>query len=171
MKSPFHEHRLVALLILVEQYQKGDETAKTKTYKFYLTNMQYINNWDLVDLSVYKIVGDYLYHHSQKQFLLNQLAVSSNLWERRIAIIAAFTFIKNKNLTKTFKIASILVNDSHDLIHKAVGWILREAGKVDQKAEEKFCKSTIKLCLELGCATPLKSLMTKNRSTTLGNKY
>jgi len=138
LKSPLHEHRLTALLILTYKYPKADEEEKERIYHFYLNNKEQINNWDLVDLSVYKIVGDYLLSHPNKQAILEKLATSSSVWDRRIAIIATFAFIKKGKLNKTLEIAELLVRDSHDLIHKAVGWMLRELGKVNQAKEEAF---------------------------------
>ena len=147
IKSKVHEERLIALLILVYQYQKGDINTKENIFKFYLKNTKHINNWDLVDLSAHKIVGDYLFLQGRNlkekiaevPTLLTRLAKSKNLWERRIAMISTFAFIGNGSSKETIKIAEILVNDSHDLIHKAVGWALREVGKrVSMKDEIKF---------------------------------
>jgi len=147
LQSKIHEHRLVALLILVEQYQKSkDEKTKKNIVDFYLANTTYITNWDLVDLSSHKIVGDYLLNKPAKdRKILYQLAKSKNLWEKRIAIISTFTFINNKQFTDSLKLAEILLNDKHDLIHKAVGWMLREIGKKNQKVEEKFLQKYYKV--------------------------
>ena len=136
LNSKIHEYRLTALLLLIEKYKKAGEKEKKKIFNFYLSNTKKINNWDLVDLSAYKIIGDYLLNKPRD--ILYKLAKSKNLWERRIAIIAAFTFIKNNDFKDCLKISKILLNDEHDLIHKAVGWMLREVGKRDQKVEEKF---------------------------------
>ena len=127
-----------ALLILIKQYEKGNESEKNKIFNFYLRNTKNINNWDLVDISAPKIVGDYLLNKPRD--VLYKLASSGNLWERRIAIISTFAFIRNNEFDDTLKIAEILLNDKHDLIHKAVGWMLREIGKRDQKIEEEFLK-------------------------------
>lgn len=127
LTSPIHEERLCALLILVEQFKKADEKNREKIYKFYLASTKYINNWDLVDLSADQIVGGYL--TDKPRDILTKLAKSPNLWERRIAIIATFNFIKQKDATWTIRIAHMLLTDSHDLIQKAVGWMLREVGK------------------------------------------
>lgn len=134
--SAIHEERLLALLILVLQFQKGDDKIRPKIYNFYIRNTDHINNWDLVDLSSDKIVGSYLF--DRPKTLLYQLAVSANLWERRIAIVSTFNFIKQHRYGDTLKLAEILLNDPHDLIHKAVGWMLREVGKKDQNTLEKF---------------------------------
>ncbi|MDD5569170.1 MAG: DNA alkylation repair protein [Candidatus Pacebacteria bacterium] len=131
-----HECRLTALLVLVEKYAKAGEKEKEIIFKFYLKNYKYINNWDLVDLSAPKIVGDFLLSKNRK--ILYELAKSDNVWKKRIAVLVTFAFIKNKDLTDALKIAEILLNDEHDLIRKAVGWMLRETGKRDKKAEIDF---------------------------------
>ncbi len=137
LKSKIHEERLTALLIMVEKTRHADETAKEILFKKYLENTQYINNWDLVDLSADKIVGSYLF--DKPKDILHSLAESENLWERRIAILATYDFIKRGRYEETLLIAEILLNDSHDLIHKAVGWMLREVGKrCSQEALEQF---------------------------------
>jgi 3-methyladenine DNA glycosylase AlkD len=136
LKSPIHEERLFALIILVIKYSIGNDVVKKGIYELYLTNTQHINNWDLVDLSAEKIVGDYLTDKSKER--LCHLARSKSLWERRISIMATFHFIKQNNFDETLKIAEILLTDREDLIHKAVGWMLREIGKRDLPTEEKF---------------------------------
>jgi 3-methyladenine DNA glycosylase AlkD len=136
LNSEIHEHRLVALLILVEKYRKGDEKEKGKVVKMYLKNTTKINNWDLVDLSAHYILGNYLLERDRK--ILYKLARSKNLWEKRIAIISTFAFIRAGEFDDTLKISEILIKDRHDLINKAVGWMLREVGKRDQRVEEKF---------------------------------
>jgi len=136
--SPYHEERQIALFILVGKYEKGDLAEQTKVYKFYLKHTKWINNWDLVDTSAPKIVGHYLSQKSEgrsfrldRRDVLYKLAKSKNLWERRIAIISTLYFIiKKKQFTETKALAEILLNDKHDLIHKAVGWMLREMGKM-----------------------------------------
>ncbi len=135
LHSPIHEERLVALLILIEQFQfasrQSDEKIRERIYGFYLENTKYINNWDLVDLSAHKIVGPYLEDKPKVRQLadLKKLARSNSLWERRIAVIATFHYIANGDPTLSIKIAEMLLKDDHDLIHKAVGWMLREIGK------------------------------------------
>ncbi|MEK6916642.1 MAG: DNA alkylation repair protein [Nanoarchaeota archaeon] len=139
LNSNIHEHRLVGLLILVEKYKK---TKDKKIVDFYLKNSRKVNNWDLVDLTAHTILGAYLFERDRN--ILYKLAKSDNLWEKRISIVATFHFIKNNDLEDTFKIAEILLDDEHDLIHKAVGWMLRETGKKNQKAEEKFLDKHVK---------------------------
>jgi len=136
LQSEFHEARLTALLALVEKFGEADEKNKQQIYKTYLKNTKYINNWDLVDLSAPRIVGGYLLNKDRK--ILYRLAKSKNLWEKRIAVLATFMFIREGDFADAIKIAKILLNDKHDLIHKAVGWMLREIGKRNLKAEEKF---------------------------------
>ncbi|MFH1575578.1 MAG: DNA alkylation repair protein [Candidatus Nealsonbacteria bacterium] len=136
LHSEIHEERLTALLVLVSRFQAEEE--QEKVYNLYLKNTKYINNWDLVDLSADKIVGVYLLNKPKS--ILCKLAKSKNIWERRVAIIATFNFIKNNEFSETLKIAKILLNDKHDLIQKAVGWMLREVGKRDFETEERFLK-------------------------------
>ena len=136
LKSPFHENRLVALFILVGQFEKGDEKCRKKIFTFYLKNRKGINNWDLVDNSAPKIVGAYL--ANKPKDILYKYAKSKNLWDRRIAIVSTFYFIRENSFDDTIAISEILLNDKHDLIHKAVGWMLREVGKRDVKILEEF---------------------------------
>lgn len=135
--SEIHEHRFTALEILTAQYERTtDQKMHKEIYDFYISNTKYINNWDLVDTSAGYIVGAYLLTHSHQP--LYKLARSTNLWERRIAIVATSYFINNNQLDDTFQLAEILMADTHDLIHKAVGWMLREAGKRDQERLIRF---------------------------------
>jgi 3-methyladenine DNA glycosylase AlkD len=129
IKNKYHEARLIALLILVHQYRScaRPALAQRKIFEFYLAHTKYINNWDLVDLSAGYIVGNYLYN--KKKNILLKLAKSKNIWERRIAIISTFAFIYKGESKWTFHIVKMLLSDSHDLIHKACGWMLREVGK------------------------------------------
>lgn len=138
LASAVHEERLLAVLMLVQTFTKGDDDAKKKVYDLYLNNTRYINNWDLVDLSAPNIVGNYLMDKSRRP--LYKLARSHDLWERRIAILFTFSFIKQNDHRDALKIASMLLNDEHDLIHKAGGWMLREVGKRDLATEERFLK-------------------------------
>lgn len=125
--SPFNEDRLLALFILIFQYETP--SFKEECYQFYRKNLKYVNNWNLVDASAHLIMGEYLF--KKERLLLLSLAASDSLWERRIAIVATWYFIRHNDLEWTFKISERLLNDSQDLIHKAVGWMLREAGKKD----------------------------------------
>jgi 3-methyladenine DNA glycosylase AlkD len=136
LKSKIHDERMTALLILMVKYKKGSEAEKKKIFSSYLANTKFINNWDLVDVTCRDIVGAYLFDKDRS--VLYKLAKSKSLWERRIAIISTFYFISKGKLDDTFKIAQMLLNDKHDLIHKAVGWALREAGKRDRSKLIKF---------------------------------
>lgn len=136
LDSKIHAYRFTALLLLIDKYEKADKRKKKKIFDFYLNNTKNINNWDLVDISAPKIVGKFLLDKNKN--ILYKLAKSENLWEKRIAIIATFTFIRNNDFKDCLKISRILLNDEHDLIHKAVGWMLREVGKQNQKVEEEF---------------------------------
>ena len=136
LKSKIHEHRFTALLILISNYQKAGESVKEEIFHFILKNTENINNWDLVDLSAPRIIGDYLLN--RKRSILYKLAKSKNLWERRISILSTFKFIDNNDFKDALNISELLLHDEHDLIHKAVGWALREIGKRDQNLEERF---------------------------------
>ena len=136
LTSIYHEERLFALLLLVAQYAKSDAQHQTELYEFYLNNTEFINNWDLVDCSAHKIVGEQLKDKNRKPLYL--LAASASLWERRIAIISTLRFIKDDDYADALKVSSILLQDEEDLIHKAVGWMLREVGNRDRPAEERF---------------------------------
>lgn len=138
LDSQIHEHRLTGVLLLVAKYKKANALEKENIYSFYLKNLKLgnINNWDLVDLSAPNIVGDYLFDKDRS--VLYHLANSSKLWERRVSVLATFFFIRQKDFTDALKIYKILLKDKHDLIHKAVGWMLRESGKRDKKVLIKF---------------------------------
>jgi len=144
LSSKIHEYRLTALLILVSKYEKADSLGKKDIFDFYLKNTENINNWDLVDLSAPRIIGDYVYNKDIS--ILFKLAKSNNLWERRIAVLSTFYFIRNSDFDAAISIAELLLYDEHDLIHKAVGWLLREIGKRDQEIEEQFVRE---YCLQM----------------------
>ena len=136
LTSAFHEERLAALFIFIHLFNKGDEKTKDYIYNHYLDNTKHINNWDLVDCSAEHIVGAYLRKKSREP--LYELAISDNLWDRRISIISTFHYIKLNEFTDTCKISELLLNDREDLIHKAAGWMLRETGKRNLEIEEQF---------------------------------
>ncbi len=153
LEEPIHECRLTALLILTYMYEKAERasrhertgkgadrnsTDQKKIFDFYIKNIKYINNWDLVDVTCPRIVGAYLFDKDRS--LLYKLANSKKLWEKRIAIVSTFYFIRQGDLSDSLKIAEILLNDKHDLIHKAVGWTLREVGKKDEISLHNFLK-------------------------------
>jgi 3-methyladenine DNA glycosylase AlkD len=127
LHSPYHEERLAALLILVEQYRRGNASCKKEIFALYLASTSCINNWDLVDLTAPHIVGEHLFDRDRS--ILKRLALSKNLWDRRISILATQYFIRRGESRETLRIAELLLGDTHDLIHKAVGWMLREVGK------------------------------------------
>lgn len=142
LHSKYHEERLIALLVLVEKYNL--EHNKKEIFDFYLENSAWVNNWDLVDSSADKIVGRFLFDFGRDyevyKLLLKKLAESSNIWERRIAIVSTYYFIKKKQFDETISISEMLLGDKHDLIHKAVGWMLREIGKRDVGVLEEFLR-------------------------------
>jgi 3-methyladenine DNA glycosylase AlkD len=136
LRSPVHEERTLALLMLVDAFKSGDEPARRRIYNLYLANTRFINNWDLVDCSAAQIVGGWLRGRSTAPLI--RLAKSKSLWERRIAMIATFDGIRRGEFDDTFRIAALLLHDDHDLIHKAVGWMLREVGKRVGASERAF---------------------------------
>jgi len=138
LESPLHEERLLALLILVHQFQKGGEDRQRNTFLFYLNHTNRINNWDLVDLSAPHIPGAYLYDHNKR--IPRRLVRSKDLWERRLAVLASLYFIRQGVFMETLRIAEMLLGDPEDLIHKAVGWMLREVGKRDLETAEGFLR-------------------------------
>lgn len=136
LQSPWHEVRLTALFILVHKYEKADESGREQIFRFYINNLERVNNWDLVDSSAKKIAGQHLYNRDRS--ILFELAQSENLWKRRAAIIATHYFIDQGDLGDTYRIALILLNDNADLIHKATGWMIRETGRRDRQRMERF---------------------------------
>jgi 3-methyladenine DNA glycosylase AlkD len=138
LASRNNEERLLALFILNLQYKKANEQERHALYSFYMNNLKQVNNWNLVDSSAHEIVGAHLFQYNGDKNILISLAKSSNLWERRIAIIAPLYFIRKLDFSWTFTIAEILLTDKHDLIHKAVGWMLREVGQKDEAQLRAF---------------------------------
>lgn len=138
LESKYHEDRLLGLIILVRQFEHGGSEDKSRIYNFYLSHTKYINNWDMVDCSAPSIVGGYL--HDRSRAPIHRLAKSANLWERRIAALATFHFIRRGEFDDALRIAKTLVSDTEDLIHKAIGWMLREIGSRDIEAEEAFLR-------------------------------
>jgi 3-methyladenine DNA glycosylase AlkD len=138
LRSEIHEARLLALLMLVSAYGRANAAEQEEIFRLYLENTRFINNWDLVDSSAPYIVGPHLSGRSREA--LRALAESSLLWERRIAVLATFCYIKEGDFSESLHIAGALLRDPEDLIHKAIGWMLREIGRKDQAAEEGFLK-------------------------------
>jgi len=142
LANKIHEYRLTGLIILVEKFLESDESQRKKIIDLYMENIKHVNNWDLVDLSADKILGAYLVDKDKS--ILKKMAISKNLWERRISIVSTFAFIKQNTFDDTLKISKILMYDKEDLIHKAVGWMLREVGKRNKQAEISFLKKHYK---------------------------
>jgi 3-methyladenine DNA glycosylase AlkD len=138
IKSRIHEERLLGLLLLVRAYQRGDDELRPRIYEMYVRHFDWINNWDLVDVTAEHITGAHLWGRDRSP--LYEWAKSSHLWTRRIAIMSTFHFIKQREYEETLRLAEMLLSDPHDLIHKASGWMLREVGKRDQKREEDFLR-------------------------------
>ena len=167
LKSKIHEERLIALLILVHNYEKYFEKRK-EIFDFYIKNTRYINNWDLVDLSSHHIVGEYLAHRDKS--ILYRLARSKLLWDRRISIISTLCFIKNKDFLESLKLAEILLQDKHDLIQKATGWMLREIGKKDVLVLERFLKKYYKIMPRTTLRYAIEHFAGKKRKMYLEDK-
>ncbi len=138
LRSEWHETRLLALFILVGQFKRKQPDLKEKIYRLYLDHLSYVNNWDLVDSSAHHIVGVWLMDKDRK--ILYQLAKSDNIWERRIGIMSTFHFIRQRQFDDALAISEIMLRDTEDLIHKAVGWMLREIGNRDGATERNFLK-------------------------------
>ena len=142
LDSPVHDQRFLGLAILINQYKKADSKLRKSIYRFYLKNIHAVNNWDLVDISCHHIIGNYLLN--KPKTLLYDYSKSKDLWLRRISIISTFAFIRTDQFPPTLTISHALLNDNHDLIHKAVGWMLREVGKKNQLILEKFLDKYVK---------------------------
>lgn len=138
LRSKYNQYRLLGLLILVSQYQKADEQGKKARYQFFLDHIDAVNNWNLVDSCAHLIVGAHIYEGLASEHILQKLVVSASLWHRRIAIIATWYFIRQNSFDLTLQLSEKLLEDSHDLMHKAVGWMLREMGKRDEALLRKF---------------------------------
>ncbi len=168
IRSEWHEVRLCALFILTIQFNKGDEPTRTELVHFYLNNTQHTNNWDLVDLSAWKTIGTYLLDRPRN--LLYRLAESPLLWDNRIAMVSTYAFIRQGQLDDTFALAEKMMGHKHDLMHKAIGWMLREAGKRDEKRLIDFVenhrlvmpRTMLRYAIEKLSATQRKHLMRKD---------
>ncbi len=144
LRDKIHEYRFTALLILVIKYKKADTKEKNKIVNFYLRNKKWINNWDLVDTSAPHILGNWLIENQKKHSLFYKLVNSKSLWDRRVAIVSTLAFIRTQQFNHTLKLAKILLNDKEDLIHKAVGWMLREIGKKSEPTLVDFLNKNYK---------------------------
>jgi 3-methyladenine DNA glycosylase AlkD len=169
IKNPVHEIRLCALLIMVEQFKTSIQLEKQAIVDLYLSNTQYINNWDLVDASCYNILGKFLI--DKPRDILYQLARSKNMWEQRIAIVSTFVFIHNQDFKDTLAIAKILLKHSHDLIHKATGWMLREVSKYDEHCMLNFVKTHYKKIPRTTLCYAIEKLPEQNRKDILKGKF
>ena len=163
LSNPFHEVRLTGLFILVYKYEKGDKTERKKIYNFYIKNIKAVNNWDLVDATTPNIIGRYLWESKSSRQIIYKMANSKNLWERRIAILATYYFIKNKYFKDTVEIARSLLKDEEDLIHKAVGWMLREVGRRDEKILIDFLDQYVLVMSRTTLRYSLEKLSEKQR--------
>ncbi len=168
LSGKIHEHRMVALFIIVNQFKKSDEVGKKKIFDFYLNNTKNINNWDLVDLSAPNIMGEFLKDKDRK--ILYQLANSTHLWEKRISILSTYAFIKNNDFNDAIKISEMLLNDKHDLIHKAAGWMLREVGKKDVNLLRAFLDKHSKIMPRTMLRYAIEKFPEKERKTYLNGK-
>ncbi len=168
LKSKWHEYRLTAIIILVTQYQKADASGKKIIANAYHKNRRYVNNWDLVDSSAPYILGDYLLDHARG--VLYRLAKSSSVWDRRIAIITTLNFIRNGEFVDTLKLSELLLDDKHDLMHKAVGWCLREVGKKDRKTLLKFLDQHAKTMPRTALRYAIEHLPPEQRQHYMGVK-
>jgi 3-methyladenine DNA glycosylase AlkD len=142
LQSPIHEHRFVALVLLTHRFAKSRGEAQENVVSCYLRNIEKINNWDLVDISCHKIIGPYLF--DKERSLLYELAARPHLWSQRIALISTFHFIGKRQFTDTLQLSEMLLSHPHDLIHKAIGWMLREIGKRDELVLEEFLQDHIR---------------------------
>jgi 3-methyladenine DNA glycosylase AlkD len=168
LASPIHEHRFVALEILVAQYERGSSADRKKIVSFYLKHTRGINNWDLVDTSAPYILGDFLLNHPRQ--ILYRLARSKNVWERRIAIVSTVAFIRKRQFTDTIKLATLLLADSHDLIHKATGWMLREVGKQNRQELLSFLSVNVPALPRTTLRYAIEHLPKKQRKSILSSR-
>ncbi len=169
ISSKIHEYRLTALLILVHQFKNGTEEQKKELFSFYLKNTKHINNWDLVDLTAPNIVGSYLL--DKDKALLYKLANSKDLWEKRIAIVATLTFIRKMHFEDTLKLSELFLKETHDLIHKATGWMLRELGKKDQATLESFLKKHASKMPRIMLRYAIECFLKEKRKSYLQQKF
>lgn len=163
LKSKIHEYRFTALVILIQKFKQGNNKEQKQIFNFYIKNAKRINNWDLVDTTAAHIAGKYLLNKNKERTILYKLSKSKNLWEKRIAIIATQTFIRNKEFEDTIKLSEIYLNEKHDLMHKAVGWMLREIGKKEEKVLTNFLEKYSKIMPRTMLRYSLERLSKKQR--------
>jgi len=175
LNHKIHEYRLFALEVLKYKYAKSDEKEKKEIVKIYLDNIESINNWDLVDISAPHILGDYLLNYPNERDIdkkvLYKLAKKNDLWENRIAILSTFAFIRNNNFQDFFKIADILLGHEHDLIHKALGWMLREVWKRDSKVAEKYIEENYNKLPRTSLRYAIEKMEEKKRKRYLKGEF
>ena len=171
LHSAEHEFRTCALYILVEKFEKSDSKDRKEIFDFYLKNTKWINNWDLVDSSASYIVGEYLDGNKDKMKILKKLAISKSLWERRISMISTFAYLNKGRSDEAIEIAEILINDAHDLIQKAIGWMLREMGKkVSEKVLFKFLDKYAKTMPRTSLRYAIERMPTQKKNYYMGLK-
>lgn len=170
VESPYHEERLLGLLIWVRRYEKAGEPGRSAIYQAYLARTAFINNWDLVDSSAPQIVGAWLLEHPRDRRILHNLSASGLLWDRRIAMLATFAFIRAGEYTVATDIATRLIHDPHDLIHKAVGWMLREAGQRDLEVLRSFLETHAATMPRTALRYAIEKLPPAERAQWLGRK-
>lgn len=168
LESKYHEVRLTGLFVLVYKYKKADTHRKEQIYQFYLTHLDHVNNWDLVDSSAKYIAGHYLFDKDRN--ILFELAKSKNLWNRRIAILTTFYFIDRNDFSTTLEISDLLFHDNEDLIHKAVGWMLREVGKKDKPVLVNYLNPRYKSMTRTMLRYALEKFSTEERKSYLQAK-
>ncbi|PIQ72847.1 DNA alkylation repair protein [Candidatus Roizmanbacteria bacterium CG_4_10_14_0_2_um_filter_36_35] len=169
LTSKIHEFRLTALIMLTYKYKKANEEERKQYFEFYLKNTKSINNWDMVDLTAPNIVGEYLFNKDRE--IIYKLTKSKNLWEKRIAILSTYAFIRHGQFDDIIKVAKILINDQHDLIQKAVGWMLRETGKRNIKTEEEFLQKNYRKMGRTALRYAIEKFPEKKRKLYLNNLF
>lgn len=168
LNSEVHEVRLTGYIILTYKFEKGDINTKRDIYHFYINNLKGCNNWDIVDLSCYKILGEYLYISKQSVDILYDFAKSKDMWKQRISIVSTFSFIKKNEFRYTLEISKILLKSKEDLIQKAIGWMLREVGKRDIDVLREFLNENIKSMSRTTLRYTIERMSKEERGKYLG---
>ncbi len=169
IQDKMHESRFCALIILIDKYRNGEEKNKKKSVKLYLRNLNHVNNWDLVDVSAPCITGDFFLNRNRNE--LESLLYSDNLWKRRVAMVSTLGFIRNGDIKPVFEYSRILMNDNHHLIHKAAGWMLREAGKRDKKSLKKFLEEYVSVMPRTMLRYSIEKFSDKERKEFLNIRF
>jgi len=168
LQSSIHEYRMTGLLLMTYQYKKANERKREEIYQFYLKNKKWINNWDLIDVTCPNIVGDYIYFHRKELKILERLIKSKNMWNRRIAVLATFTFIRHNEYDLTLKFAKFLLSDKRDLVQKAIGWMLREIGKKDIRQLVQFLNENYQIMPRTMLRYSIEKLTLKHKDYFMG---